>query len=827
VTAEAGRSGGAPAGSGNDSLQEVLDSILLRWRKGEEPALAEYEARHPALAAELREAYPALAFLGRFGTGAPAGAGLPATVGSTDAGEPGPAPPAALERLGGYRLGRELGRGGMGIVYEAEEDGLRRRVAVKVLPFHALMDPRRIERFRREARAAAGLQHPGIVPVYGAGEEGGIHYYVMQRIEGESLDAVLDEVRRWKSGQTPRPGSSRSAEIALKLLSDSASTVLREDWAPAAEPPAPFAARPPSGPPPAQATPPPEYYRGIARLGWQVAVALAYAHGRGVLHRDIKPGNILLDVEGNAWIADFGLARAEDAEELTRTGEVVGTLRYMAPECFRGRADPRSDIYSLGLTLYELLTLEPAWSGEERRPALSAGRSLEPLPPRRREARVPRPLERIVLKAARHDPAERYQSAGEVAVDLERFLGGRPVLARLPGRRRAALGLLARHRAGLAAALVALAAAAAAAWAAAGAHRPDGPECMVAADLDGDGDLDLAVSALRTSSVTVLRNDGKGGLDPERHLETGPWPMGVEAGDLDADGRIDLVATSAQSTRLTVFPGEGKAGLGGGRIIDVLLGTMRVAIADLDGDARPDIIATRRDHRLAVLRNVGKGAFSAPYVVESLRDPCNLALADLDGDADLDIAVGSAANAPTANIGVHRNAGGASLSAPETHDLGGMIWGVTAADLDGDGHADLVALPDALARATILWNGGGGSFADTASIELSSPVSSAAAADIDADGDLDLVVAGGRAYAAILANAGGRRFVEASRLEPGREPRWVLAPDLNGDGLPDILVLNQGSHDLTLFLNNGRGMFAEGRGAPLSRWWRPRFLSRL
>jgi hypothetical protein len=168
----------------------------------------------------------------------------------------------------------------------------------------------------------------------------------------------------------------------------------------------------------------------VAQVGLQVAEALAYAHGHKILHRDIKPSNLLLDLEGTVWVTDFGLAKAEEGDDLTRTGGVVGTLRYLAPERFDGVSDARSDVYSLGLTLYEMLTLRPAFTETERGRLIRQVTQEEPPRPRKLDRRIPRDLETLVLKAAAKEPARRYQTAEELAEDLRRFLADRPIRAR-------------------------------------------------------------------------------------------------------------------------------------------------------------------------------------------------------------------------------------------------------------------------------------------------------------------------------------------------------------------------------------------------------------
>ena len=162
----------------------------------------------------------------------------------------------------------------------------------------------------------------------------------------------------------------------------------------------------------------------------QAAEALGYAHLHGVLHRDIKPANLLLDLRGTIWVTDFGLAKAEGSDELTSPGDVVGTLRYMAPERFHGKADSRSDIYSLGLTLYEMLTFAPAYTGAHRVEFIHAILHEEPRRPRSLDPRIPLDLETIVLKAIAKNPSDRFSTADELARELRRFVDGRPILSR-------------------------------------------------------------------------------------------------------------------------------------------------------------------------------------------------------------------------------------------------------------------------------------------------------------------------------------------------------------------------------------------------------------
>src|SRR5207247_1650170 len=342
--------------------------------------------------------------------------------------------------LGDYRILREVGRGGMGIVYEAEQISLGQRVALKVLPFAAALDPKQLQRFKNEAQAAAHLHHQHIVPVYGVGCERGVHYYAMQYIEGRTLAATIRELRQLAGLATAQP----------------------VDSAPPANTPAPTAAtQPVAALGTERSTKDPAYLRAVAQLGVQAAEALEYAHSQGIIHRDIKPANLLVDAQSNLWIADFGLALCQGDAGLTLTGDVVGTLRYMSPEQAQGKrflVDQRTDIYSLGATLYEMLTLEPAFSGSDRQEVLRQIAFDDPKPPRRMNKAIPAELETIVLKAMEKNPADRYATAQELADDLERFLKDEPIRAKRPTLWQRAGKWARRHRPVVASAIVATAA---------------------------------------------------------------------------------------------------------------------------------------------------------------------------------------------------------------------------------------------------------------------------------------------------------------------------------------------------------------------------------
>jgi tetratricopeptide (TPR) repeat protein len=371
-----------------DSLESVLDRYMEELAQGGSPDQERYIREHPSLADALRGVFKTLEF-------------VEATSRSLNAGKL-----ETGQMLGEYRIVREVGRGGMGVVYEAVQTSLHRRVALKVLPPGALLSPNAPERFVREAETAGRLHHTNIVPVHAVGEEQGIRYYVMQYIEGRSLS---DHLRRLAAEGTP-PGH--------------------------------------------------DYFRRVARWGRQVADALEYAHREGIIHRDVKPSNLLLDARDNVWITDFGLARADACLTITVTGDVIGTARYMSPEQARGgrvQLDGRTDIYSLGAALYELLALRPAFDGDSREAVLTRIAFSDPKPLRQVNPTIPRDLETIVGKCMQKDPDHRYARAADVAEDCRRFLAGESILARRTPLYVKIGRFVRRHRVHVAAALLVLA----------------------------------------------------------------------------------------------------------------------------------------------------------------------------------------------------------------------------------------------------------------------------------------------------------------------------------------------------------------------------------
>jgi serine/threonine protein kinase len=491
--------------SGPDPLGGVLESFLARLRRGERPSLKEYADRYPELAEDIYGLLPALVELERQG---PAdddrsrrveggAAASPLTTGATASGvgdgpqpHPGPGSHPIPERLGDYRIVRPIGGGGMGIVYEAERESLRSRVALKVMHPKFRSHADYLRWFLREARSAAGLHHTNIVSVFDYGEHEGICYYAMPFITGHSLARVFEDVKRLMrdadetgveadAGSGNEPGSpTRGMPVSDTELRSVSLGLLRGAF--------PSAPRPPTGSDLAAAGQPSQgldvtetdpgrggqtaqaplrlpdsdeserglpassslsglagsswsgrssvrYHREIARIGAQVADALNHAHKRGAIHRVIKPHNILLDPSGNAWITDLGLAKlkqgeGQDAESTAQA--FAGTLRFMAPERFQGKSDGRDDIYALGVTLYEFLALRPIFEDSDPHQLLSQIEHDQPTPLRQIDRQVHPDLAAIVARALAKDPAERYATAAELRDELRRFIEGRPVKTR-------------------------------------------------------------------------------------------------------------------------------------------------------------------------------------------------------------------------------------------------------------------------------------------------------------------------------------------------------------------------------------------------------------
>jgi serine/threonine protein kinase/tetratricopeptide (TPR) repeat protein len=446
-------------------LDDLLAEISEKLHAGEPVDLEAYARRFPGHAERMRQLLPAIHALADLGLSA---------VHETSGRAARPAGQPVSGILGDYRILREIGRGGMGVVYEAEQISLHRRVALKVLPFAAVLDPRHLQRFKNEAQAAASLDHPNIVNVYSVGCERGVHYYAMQYVEGQTLAEVVRHLagaRDQESGARDEGSGARdqgSGEGRVAGVEPDRREALvgepPDAQAPASCGVAPLHHSHPSADTDRQpqalistegSTRSPEFFRTVARLGIQAAEALEHAHQMGVVHRDIKPSNLMVEsrlpLPASGRGAESNLpspagrgaggegARGEggwgDAPSLTMTGDILGTLRYMSPEQLQakhGVMDHRTDVYSLGLTLYELLTLQPAFPGDDRQKLIRQVMEDDPRPPRQLNKAIPADLETIIMKATAKEPHSRYATAGALADDLRRFVEDHPIQARRP-----------------------------------------------------------------------------------------------------------------------------------------------------------------------------------------------------------------------------------------------------------------------------------------------------------------------------------------------------------------------------------------------------------
>ena len=397
----------------SDNSGELLEKVVERFtqevRDGNNPDVEQWVQDHSHLSDELSDLLSSVAMI----------EGLKNFSLSTSHPQSSFADVEIPDYLGEYKIVREIGRGGMGIVLEAVHETLGRRVAIKVMVPGAMTTSSHLERFHREAVAAASLHHTNIVSVFGAGEDQGFHFYVMEFVDGQSISQMLKNHanENQETSEFRPPSSSLSAaqtgahESQTTKLPDSSD--LNEV---------------------ATAALGPERYKWVAETGVQIADALAYAHEKEILHRDIKPANLVLDANDTVWLTDFGLAKSIqggiDQTVVTKTGDILGTPQYMAPESFSGNYDCRSETYCLGLTLYELATLKPAFANASTPEVIRAVTAASPTAPRKIDPQLPADLSTVIEKAIAKEPSQRYQTAAELRDDLRAFVEDRPVAAR-------------------------------------------------------------------------------------------------------------------------------------------------------------------------------------------------------------------------------------------------------------------------------------------------------------------------------------------------------------------------------------------------------------
>jgi len=392
-------------------VEKALEAFRDAWLEGRAPDPEAFCEEYPEFRHELRRRIEAFLYVAN---------GLRELRPDLADGKTPPCPTVPPGKvLGGFRIVREIGRGGMGVVFEAEEISLRRSVALKVLPSHLTLDSRVVERFRREATAASHLRHPGIVRVLSTGGEDGAHFFAMEFVEGAPLDRVLNLVRDRRLEELDGTSLGETVVAAAHRTTPPKGTATAS-----AEAAVPMATATRWGR---------SWIEAVCRVVLQVADALDHAHASGIIHRDVKPSNILVRPDGSAVVTDFGLAREEGLPSLTRTGDFAGTPCYVSPEqaaSVRRAIDHRTDVYSLGVTLYEMLSLRRPFDDETAHKIVARVLTEDPVPLRRIHPNIPRDLETLCSNAMEKDPARRYPSIREMAADLRRFLEFRPVKAR-------------------------------------------------------------------------------------------------------------------------------------------------------------------------------------------------------------------------------------------------------------------------------------------------------------------------------------------------------------------------------------------------------------
>ncbi len=373
--------------SDDEFLESIIHEFTMALRAGQHPTIQQYQDRYPHLADEIADVLSSISMIEQFKSASASTTGSRQKLDSV----------SKLKQIGPYKILKEIGRGGMGVVFAAIHESLGRHVAIKVMPTPLMDGETHVQRFRREAQAAARLHHTNIVSVFEAGEGQGYHYYVMDFVDGESLNQVIDRLR------SMNVGGAIAADLKTKAIANSSSNLEKNR------------------------------FRWAAKLAAQMADALSHAHSVGILHRDIKPSNMILDSTGRIWITDFGLAKDISQETaLTRTGDVVGTPQYLPPESLELKYDVRSEIYGIGLVLYEMLALKPAYTGSSPAELIAAIASKSPSPIHKIVSDIPRDLATIVDKAIAREPALRYATAGSLHRDLVAFLEDRTIAARRP-----------------------------------------------------------------------------------------------------------------------------------------------------------------------------------------------------------------------------------------------------------------------------------------------------------------------------------------------------------------------------------------------------------
>jgi tRNA A-37 threonylcarbamoyl transferase component Bud32 len=694
-----------------EELVRVLDQYLADLEAGRAPSREKLLADHPDLASQLAPCLSGMEFIHR-------------------AARPAADTPA---RLGDFEIVGEVGRGGMGVVYEARQLSLKRKVALKVLRFAGVSDQDAMERFQREAETVAQLHHTNIVPIFAIGEQQGVFYYAMQFIEGRSLAAVLE--------------ASQKDAAPLGLVE-------------------------------------------VAGWALQAAEALAHAHQRNVIHRDVKPSNLILDPAGQVWLTDFGLAKRIDDVTLSMTGALMGTPRYMSPEQASATTKPvdqRSDIYSLGATLYELATGKPLFDADSAHGIISQILTTEPPPPRKVRIGLPRDLETIILKCLAKEPQSRYATAQALADDLRAFCEGRAIKARRAGLPERAARWVRKNRRMV---TVAAGAAAVSVLLVVGG--------IVISSLYHQAQL--AHVTLKTEGpnlvAEVLEADQDRPVLPSFTVPTAE-PVALPAGSYRV--RLSAPGRPAETSQLLVDSGIGP-NLTVGLKQQVLWDPISLSSNDTARlvDLKPDCSAA---HAAGVPRSAAPAEQAGWHVIRS-QDGNTLSL--LNGSTGQSVWQWSSTG----------DLAGRSLAFDPDQDPPELVQ--PAPDLDGDGVGDLVW---ACRRSAALWAISGAAKADKKGKELwwfsagpGETLGLPAVADVDGDGTPDFIAtfaAKGNVWIEAVSGKTGKSLWKAALERPwfqsAEHSRW--APQVvQLDGRP-VVICVAGTRMVGLDLKTGKPLW--------------------
>jgi serine/threonine protein kinase len=681
-----------------------------------------------------------------------------------------PEQPGEIGRLGHYRILSVLGSGGMGVVFQAEDQRLGRHVAIKTLKSDLALNPEYRKRFLREARAAAHLNHDHVVTIHQVDEVNGVPYLAMQLLQGETLERRLH-----------REKTLTTAEII--------------------------------------------------RIGCEISDALSAAHEAGLTHRDVKPANIWLEAKTDrVKLLDFGLAHvasfppepagsAEPApvhnghDGLTRPGEQMGTPGYMAPELFLGEsADARSDLFAFGCVLYHCSTGELPF-GRAVAPTGIMGRDLGVS--RRLGTDRPAAFCELILKMLARQPGDRPQKCRDVLSELQKI---RSALAARQQNRRMLIGALS---VGIVLLLVVVGF----------VMRPPGtlsyllsgpvaanlkeshPVRFVAArqyavedrpfdvattDFNHDGFLDLVVSNLHSHSLSLWLGRDNGEFEPAPRIATANYPYGIALGDYNEDQHADIAV--ATENGLDLLLGQGTANFVAAQRLELKSAMRGIVTADLDGDGHLDLAASDSASKdVAVWFGAGNGTFHSSQTHAVQDYPVSIAAADLNRDRQLDLIV---SNGKSDSISVLLAVGDRRFGMAQHIGVGSGPGMIVVADLNRDEHPDVAVENFGTNDVTILWGRGDGNFRRGPAINVGSGPGGLDSGDFNGDGWLDLVVANhlSNSVNLLLGRADGTLEL-ATDERVGETPVGIAVGDFDGDGREDFAVANHHSTSVSVVLN--------------------------